>query len=136
MQYQLLKLGIDSARMTTDAGVDLVVYSPEDASATTVQVKANLAPKPAGGKGSPSRSWDFPHSSPAQMMALVALDVDRVWLFTLNEAKDLAQQHSPRGVRKLYWRVEPPAFGTALFRHERDMEEFLLPNRAASLFAT
>lgn len=28
MQYQLLKMGIDSARMTTDAGVDLVVYAP------------------------------------------------------------------------------------------------------------
>jgi hypothetical protein len=28
VQYQLLKIGIDSARMTTDAGVDLVVYAP------------------------------------------------------------------------------------------------------------
>jgi hypothetical protein len=28
VQYQLLKMGIDSARMTTDAGVDLVVYAP------------------------------------------------------------------------------------------------------------
>ena len=28
VQYQLLKMGIDSARMTTDAGVDLVVYGP------------------------------------------------------------------------------------------------------------
>jgi hypothetical protein len=30
VQYQLLKMGIDSARMTTDAGVDLVVYGPRD----------------------------------------------------------------------------------------------------------
>ena len=28
VQYQLLKMGIDSARMTTDAGIDLVVYPP------------------------------------------------------------------------------------------------------------
>ena len=28
VQYQLLKIGIDSARMTADAGLDLVVYAP------------------------------------------------------------------------------------------------------------
>jgi hypothetical protein len=52
VQYRLLKVGIDSARLTTDAGIDLVVYAPGSAEATTVQVKTNLAPKPAGGKGS------------------------------------------------------------------------------------
>ena len=65
VQYKLLKLGIDSARLTTDAGIDLVVYAPVSAEATTVQVKSNLAPKPAGGKGQLSRSWDFPHACPA-----------------------------------------------------------------------
>jgi hypothetical protein len=44
VQYQLLKIGVDSARMTTDAGVDLVVYAPGDRSASTVQVKTNMAP--------------------------------------------------------------------------------------------
>jgi hypothetical protein len=39
VQYQLLKLGIDSARLTTDAGVDLVVYAPGDRSATTTRVR-------------------------------------------------------------------------------------------------
>ena len=28
VQYQLLKLGIDSARLTTDSGIDLVMYVP------------------------------------------------------------------------------------------------------------
>jgi hypothetical protein len=28
VQYRLLKMGIESAWMTTDAGVDLVVYAP------------------------------------------------------------------------------------------------------------
>jgi diacylglycerol kinase family enzyme len=36
VQYQLLKMGIDSARMTTDAGVDLVVCAAGDGSAFTV----------------------------------------------------------------------------------------------------
>jgi hypothetical protein len=67
VQYRLLKLGTDSARLTTDAGIDLVVYAPGKAEATTVQVKTNFAPKPAGGKGQPSRGWDFPHTCPAQL---------------------------------------------------------------------
>jgi hypothetical protein len=71
--------------MTTDAGIDLVVYAPGDRSATTVQVKANLAPKPAGGRGPMSRGWYFPHDCPAQVIALVALDVHTVWLLPLDE---------------------------------------------------
>jgi hypothetical protein len=70
VQYQLLKIGIDSARMTTDAGVDLVVYAPRDRSASTVQVKANMGAKPAGGRRGPlSRGWYFPDPCPAQLPA-------------------------------------------------------------------
>lgn len=134
VQYRLLKLGIDSARLTTDAGIDLVVYAPGKAEATTVQVKTNFAPKPAGGKGRLSRAWDFPHTCPAQLLALVALDSDRAWLFTIAEARDLAQQHSPKGIRKLYWFVEPPTGGAAGARHEGHMTQFLLEERALQLF--
>ncbi|WP_180936003.1 hypothetical protein [Nocardioides ungokensis] len=134
VQYRLLKVGIDSARLTTDAGIDLVVYAPGSAEATTVQVKSNLSARPAGGKGQLSRGWDFPHTCPAQLLALVALDVDRVWLFTLAEARELAQQHSPKGVRKLYWFVEPPAGGAGGARHEAEMAQYLLEDRAEQLF--
>lgn len=134
VQYQLLKLGIDSARLTTDAGIDLVVYAPGSSSATTVQVKTNLAPKPAGGKGQLSRGWDFPHSCPAQVLALVALDADRVWLLTMVEALEMAQQHSPKSIRKLYWFLDVPTGGATGARHERQMENFLLPARAAAFF--
>lgn len=134
VQYQLLKVGIDSARLTTDAGIDLVVYAPGNAEATTVQVKANLAAKPAGGKGQLSRGWDFPHTCPAQLLALVALDQDCVWLFTMAEAGELAQQHSPMGIRKLYWLVNPPTGGAAGARHQGQMTHFLLEVRAPMLF--
>jgi hypothetical protein len=69
VQYQLLKMGIDSARMTTDAGIDLVVYAPGDRSASTVQGKTNVAAKPAGGGGPLSRGWYFPDQCPAQLSA-------------------------------------------------------------------
>lgn len=107
VQYRLLKLGIDSARMTTDAGIDLVVYAPGDRSATTIQVKANLAPKPAGGRGPMSRGWHFPHDCPAQVIALVALDVDTVWLLSLEEAK----QHSAKGIRQITGESTLPPLG-------------------------
>jgi hypothetical protein len=87
VQYQLLKMGIDSARMTTDAGVDLVVYAPGDRSASTVQVKANMSAKPSGGRGPLSRGWYFPDQCPAQYLAFVALDTDTAWLFTLKESR-------------------------------------------------
>jgi hypothetical protein len=134
VQYQLLKFGIDSARLTTDAGVDLVVYAPEDQAARTVQVKANLGPKPAGGRGPLSRGWYFPHACPAQLLALVALDTDTVWLFTLEEAKELAQQHSERGIRQLYWRLEGGKSAADSTRHEGQMARYLLAYRAPELF--
>src|ERR1035437_8687342 len=132
--YQLVKLGIDSARLTTDAGVDLVFYAPGDQSARTVQVKANLGPKPSGGRGPLSRSWYFPHHCPAQLIALAALDTDTVWLFTLDEARSLAQQHSDRGIRQLYWRREPSLPGAAAPRHEGQMHTYLLATRAPQMF--
>ena len=100
VQYQLLKIGIDSARMTTDAGVDLVVYAPGDRSASTVQVKTNMSAKPAGGRGPLSRGWYFPDQCPAQLLAFVALDMDTAWLFTLKEGPGagpatLRARHSP-----------------------------------------
>ena len=54
VQYQLLKIGIDSSRMTIDAGIDLVVYAPGNRTASTVQVKAIMGAKPAGGRGAPT----------------------------------------------------------------------------------
>lgn len=134
VQYQLLKLGIDSARMTTDAGIDLVVYAPGDRSASTVQVKANLGPKKAGGRGPLSRGWYFPHQCPAQLVALVALDTDTVWLFTLDEAHGFAQQHSDRGNRQIYWRLVAAPAGLRSPRHEGQMVDYLLTRRAPQLF--
>jgi hypothetical protein len=123
VQYQLLKLGIDSARLTTDAGIDLVVYALGNRAAFTVPVKANLAPKAAGGGGPLSRGWFFPHTSPAQLLPLVAFDSDRVWLFTMAEAQQLAQQHSEAGIT-LYWAIEPGASRVGPRRSESDMDPY------------
>ena len=135
VQYQLLKLGIDSARLTTDAGVDLVVYASATRAATTIQVKTKQKPLPAGGKGRPALGWTFPNSCPAQVLALARLDKDRVWLFTLDEARRLAQQHSPNDRRQIYWYASPDtAQHEGIPRREADMDEYLLTVRAPRLF--
>jgi hypothetical protein len=80
------------------------------------------------------RGWYFPDQCPAQLLAFVALDTDTVWLFTLAEAQELAQQQSERGMRQLYWRLEAAPVGPKSPRHEAQMVGYLLPTRAAQLF--
>jgi hypothetical protein len=92
VQYFLLLEGIESSHMSTDSGVDLVAYSPRSKHARTIQVKTNLKPKPAGGKGKMELSWWFPTIGSAELMALVDLSEQRVWLFSYHEAVELAQQ--------------------------------------------
>jgi hypothetical protein len=88
--YRLLLLGIDSSPMSTDAGIDLVAYSPSRKGATTLQIKTNLKPKPGGGTGKESLDWWIPDNSPAELFALVDLSTQRVWVFTLAELETVA----------------------------------------------
>lgn len=103
VQYQLLKQGIDSARLTTDSGIDLVMYVPGHQSAATIQVKTNLAPKPAGGTGKLLLSWSFPDDCKAEWLACVDMSTDSAWLFTIDQARERAQQKHAGGTRLLYF---------------------------------
>jgi hypothetical protein len=135
VQYQLLKLGIDSARLTTDSGVDLVVYSPVTGHATTVQVKTVFGPAPSGGRGRLAIGWSFPHDLRAELLAVVLLSEDEAWLFTADEARAVAQQHHPTGSRRLYWYTDadiPQRDGVPL--KQGDMTGYLLQARAADFF--
>ena len=44
IQYRLLTMGIESAPMTTDTGIDLIAYSDKSQRAVTIQVKACWKP--------------------------------------------------------------------------------------------
>src|SRR6267154_2155816 len=94
VQYRLLLLGIDSAPMSTDTGIDLVAYSPIAKQPLTIQVKSNLKPKPGGGKGKAALDWWLPDDTPAMLIALVDLSEPRLWMFKSQEMVNLAQQHS------------------------------------------
>lgn len=135
MQYQLLELGIDSARLTTDSGIDLVVYAPGTGCATTVQVKTVEQSTPAGGKGRMAVGWWFPHATPAQLLAFTFLGHDVVWVLTAPEARQLAQQHAATGLRHLYVYTDlttPQRTGVPLLI--TDLDPYLLPVRAPDLF--
>jgi hypothetical protein len=68
------------------------------------------------------------------LLAFVTLDTDTAWLFTLQGAQELAQQHSQRGNYQVYWRVKAVPVGQKSRRHEAQMVDYLLATRAAQLF--
>ncbi|WBM79864.1 hypothetical protein KIV56_17100 [Cryobacterium breve] len=120
--------------MTTDAGIDLVVYSPVRSEAATARVKTVERAMPAGGTGKLTIGWNFPHGCPAQILAAVSLDEDKVWLFTIGVAQDLGQQHSSSGTWRLYWYTDEAVGAQA--RGQSETSDYLLEARADSLFLT
>lgn len=134
VQYKLIKEGVDSALMTSDAGIDLVAYSPAGAKAYTIQVKAKEQPVRAGGKGKASLGWFLRNDSPADIVATVDLDKDRVWLFKMAEFHELAQQHSKKGIRQLYMYVDASVRTKHQCAHVAQFDKFLLERRVQELF--
>jgi hypothetical protein len=121
--YKLLKHEIDSARMTTDAGVDLVMYIPGHRDAATIQVKAQWEPVPAGGTGELQCSWVFARDCPADWLAVVDLSRDMAWLFTMEQALERAQQKPESGKWRIYWYSDDAAV-TGSPRRESDMTAY------------
>jgi hypothetical protein len=131
VQYKLLKYGIDSARLTVDNGIDLVMYLPTSSTAATIQVKTKQKAVPAGGTGKLSLGWFFPDSCPAQWLAFTDLSTDSAWLFTIDQARDLAQQYNTKGDRQLYWYVDEMVAGSA--RRQSEVECYRIDNVVARL---
>jgi hypothetical protein len=57
VQCRLLLIGLDLSAISTDAGIDPVVYSPTRPRPLTVQVEANEKPEPRGGWGRLGLDW-------------------------------------------------------------------------------
>jgi hypothetical protein len=134
VQYELLRYGIDSSPMTVVAGVDLVAYSGMSGRSVTIQVKTSLKPKPGGGKGAPGIDWWVSDDCPAELYAFADLSTRRVWLFTKEELKAAAQQHSG-GRMHFYMYTETNGGSVAYSRHgDARFAEFLFENRVSALF--
>lgn len=135
VQYRLLSIGVESAHLTTDSGIDLVAYSHSRKEAITIQVKTNLKPKPSGGKGKLALDWWVPDNSPAELFALVDVSENRIWVFTRDEMKAKAQQQ-PEGRLHFYIHIEQKVNRRkdAPAASLQDFEGFLLENRIGTLF--
>lgn len=134
VQYQLLRRGIESAPMTTDAGIDLVAFSPKQERAITIQVKTCEAPKPSGGRGKRALDWWISDRCPAEIAAFVDLSTDSVWVFKMSELETLAQQHSG-GRHHFYMFVDSNASPSVTKAAKmEDFEAYRLERRAAELF--
>jgi hypothetical protein len=82
-----------------------------------------------------STGWFFPHDLRAEILAVALLSSDRVWLFTRDEARELAQEHSARGIRQIHWLAEPAVRRDGSPRRAAlDMKEYLLESRVTELF--
>jgi hypothetical protein len=129
-----LRYGIDSAPLTTDAGIDLVAYSPNNARSFTIQVKANLAPKPGGGKGAFAVDWWVSEDCPAQLFAFADISTRRVWILTKRQLASAAQQKSS-GRLHFYMRTDSDSGLLGFERHgDAKFSRLLLENRVAKLF--
>ncbi|OAI04210.1 hypothetical protein [Methylomonas methanica] len=136
IQYRLLQYGIESAHLTTDAGIDLVAYSSQGKKAFTVQIKTNLAPKPAGGKGKLTLDWWVPVNSPAEYFAFVDISESRAWIFHHDELKDRAQQTPSTGKYHLYMYVDSNVMQRQKTKPAlmQGFDGFKLENRIRDLF--
>ena len=109
VQYVLLKHGIESAHLTTDTGIDLVVYPrtmskawPFDRPAT-IQVKTSTHRQVSEGyKG--YIGWFIPDDCPADFAALVDLDMDKLWLLPKADF-DKKSTKARKGYRGLWWSI-------------------------------
>jgi hypothetical protein len=70
---------------------------------------------------------------PADWLAFVDLSTDSPWLFTIDQARELAQQHSPNNQRQLYWYIDEPAPKSA--RLQKEMEKYRIDAVAIGLSA-
>ena len=119
--------------MTTDTGVDLVAYSPRRGRALTIQVKTNLRPKPAGGTGRLALDWWLRLDSPAELVALVDLSTERIWMLRHEDLVVTAQQLS-QGRLHFYFYVEKDYVPKIANGHASLFVQLELDNRLSELF--
>ncbi len=134
LQYKLLLLGIESSRMTTGSGIDLVAYSSRNRKAYTVQVKTNENPTPSGENGKLSLGWWVPEDCPTDLVAFVDLASSSVWLFSTGEISKYSQKRY-RGRHHFHFYVDPTVdIRAGQLTHQVHFDEFVVEKRAQVFF--
>ncbi len=125
VQYILLKYGIESAPLTTDTGIDLVAY-PRTATGSwlagkpaTIQVKTSTHRGDTGGMWI---EWNLSEDCPADCVATVDIERNKLWLFKFADFKGVAKR-AGRGQLRLWW-VLPECASKKDRRHENDFTKY------------
>ena len=139
VQYKFLKLGIDSAPMTTDRGVDLLAIDPKTRRKTvTVQVKAATHRRDARAATDQREtteyvSWPVPYPSATDYAAVVDVIRDKVWMFTKKEIGAQARGKG-NGERVLWWYIPGHRPKKARSRSEDWYERYAMDTVVARMF--
>jgi hypothetical protein len=131
VEQRLLADGIGPFVRSSDRRVHLILrasQSPE----SKIQIKGNAKPKPAGGKGKLALDWKVGEDSPADVIALVDLSTERIWLMSFDELAELAQQHAS-GRYHLYMYVDHAAV-LRRGNYDTDFDNHLLERKTSRLF--
>ena len=127
VQYRLLKRGVESAPMTTDAGIDLVAFlnaGPKARSkSVTIQVKTTSTTS-YGGHGPLVQEdvvWTVPWPCSAEYIALVDKERDKFWLLSKVEFQQKSSK-AGKWARRLSWYVKAPPRTTS--RKESDFADY------------
>ena len=89
---------------------------------------------PSGGKGKLALAWDLRDDSPAELVAVTDLSTDSVWLFTHAEYKKIAQQHSQKGILKLYMYADETIKTKKEVALLSQFEQYKIENRIVTFF--
>ncbi len=137
VQYTLLKHGIESAPLTTDTGIDLVVY-PRTVTKTwpfnrpaTIQVKTS-SHRQVSSDYNGYIGWFIPDDCPADFVATVDLDRNNLWLFPLADFKKKSTK-ARKGYRGLWWSIPDPRYPKQR-KLETDFSKYEMDNGIINAF--
>jgi len=78
--------------------------------------------------------WYLRENSPVELIAVVVLSLNSVWLFSLSEFYQLAQQHSAKGTYQLYMYVDETIKSNKEMVLMSHFEPYLMRNRINNFF--
>ena len=119
VQYFLLKHGVESAPLTTDAGIDLVAYPGIGGKPLTIQVKTSSHLGPVNDKW---LLWQLPEDCPADYIAAVDLIRNKFWFIKTEVFKHIARPVA-NGQLRLWWSL-PGYESKGSKRKEVDFKEY------------
>ncbi|OQX85085.1 MAG: hypothetical protein B6D63_03010 [Candidatus Latescibacteria bacterium 4484_7] len=111
-------------------GIDLLVSMKKPVRQFGLLVVSNLRPKKVGGQGKMALDWWVPKNTTADVIACVDLSTLRVWLFSIEEFKNLAQQKTSSKYHLYMYTEKMVALrGEKTFKFDYEFESFRLENK-------